>query len=315
MKERRIPRMNDVVEREVLPATREGGAAPVAVEEFAQKLAIMKQQLQLTQAFFKEVMVEGQDYGQIPGTEKPTLLKSGAEKLCEFYNFAPTIKQIDEEKDNETGFYRARVVVALVHKRTGVVVAEGVGEANTKEARYRYRWVPEWKLPPEVDKSALQWQERKDKSGKAYKVYRIENEDLFSLWNTVLKMAKKRALIDATLSATRSSGIFTQDAEDLAEWIEDAPTVLAEAPEPPARPAPPPESKRSLMKAQNGLDWGRIWGLRLPREQVYEEARKFFRVEKVESLKDVISTQDQIEAFRKHLIQVKGASENGAIEI
>jgi hypothetical protein len=34
-------------------------------------------------------------------------------------------------------------------------------------------------------------------------------------------MAKKRALVDAALSATRSSGLFTQDAEDLDHWIAD----------------------------------------------------------------------------------------------
>jgi hypothetical protein len=36
----------------------------------------------------------------------------------------------------------------------------------------------------------------------------------FSLVNTLLKMARKRALIDAILSATRASRIFTQDIED-----------------------------------------------------------------------------------------------------
>jgi hypothetical protein len=43
---------------------------------------------------------------------------------------------------------------------------------------------------------------------------RVENEDIADLKNTILKMSKKRAKVDATLSATRSSGIFTQDMED-----------------------------------------------------------------------------------------------------
>ena len=33
--------------------------------------------------------------------------------------------------------------------------------------------------------------------------------------NTILKMAKKRAFVDAILSATHSSHIFTQDMEDI----------------------------------------------------------------------------------------------------
>ena len=192
-------------------------------QEMAVKLADMKAKLGLVQRFFKEVMVKDQDYGVIPGTEKPTLLKPGAEKLCELYGYAPVVKNVDEEKNIETGFYRARVTIALVHRRSGVVVAEGVGEANTMEGRYRWRWLPEWKLPDGLDKNGLYSETRIDKNGKKYKMYRLENQDPWTLWNTVLKMAKKRALIDATLSATRSSGIFTQDTEDLEEWMASTP--------------------------------------------------------------------------------------------
>jgi len=42
------------------------------------------------------------------------------------------------------------------------------------------------------------------------------NMETAELSNTLLKMAKKRALVDATLSATRSSDLFTQDIEDMA---------------------------------------------------------------------------------------------------
>lgn len=188
-------------------------------QEMAVKLASMKQQLGLVQQFFSEVMVPEHDYGVIPGTDKPTLLKPGAEKINELYGFAPTVKQVDEEAERDTGFYRARVTIALIHRRTGMVVAEGVGEANTHEGRYRWRWTPEWKLPKGIDTTALICEERKKKnSSETFLTYKIENDDPWSLWNTVLKMAKKRALIDATLSATRSSGLFTQDLEDLQEW-------------------------------------------------------------------------------------------------
>ena len=193
---------------------------PQSPQEMALALAQMKQKLGLVQSFFREVMVRDQDYGIIPGTDKPTLLKSGAEKLCELYGYAPKVAQVEEQSDMDTGFYRARVTVALVHRRTGIVVAEGVGEANTREGRYRWRWVPEWKLPKGIDTSNLQVEQRKDRNGNPYLVYRLENDDPWSLWNTVLKMAKKRALIDATLSATRSSGIFTQDMDDLQEWMD-----------------------------------------------------------------------------------------------
>lgn len=190
-----------------------------SVTQMAMKLKDMKDKMDLVQKFFKEVMIEGQDYGTFIGTSKPTLLKAGAEKLNEFYGYAPQIKEIEEDADEINGYYRARVTVALVHRRTGTVIAEGVGEANTMESKFRYRWIPEYKMPKNSLTEGLVYETRKDKEGNYYKCFRIENDDPWSLWNTILKMAKKRALIDATLSATRSSGIFTQDLEDLKEWI------------------------------------------------------------------------------------------------
>lgn len=187
-----------------------------SAQEMAARLTEMKQRLQLVQAFFKEVMVEGQDYGVIPGTDKPTLLKSGGEKLCEFYGFAIRVVVEREDKDRVTGFYDCAAKVQLLSRRTGELIAEGVGEANTYEARYRYRWLWPNQVPASMDKSVLVT--RQTKSGDVQ--YRMENDDLFSLWNTVRKMAKKRAFVDAVMSATRSSGLFTQDLEDLKDWID-----------------------------------------------------------------------------------------------
>jgi hypothetical protein len=43
---------------------------------------------------------------------------------------------------------------------------------------------------------------------------RQENPDIADVYNTVLKMAKKRALVDATITACAASDIFTQDMEE-----------------------------------------------------------------------------------------------------
>src|SRR5690606_28333663 len=66
----------------------------------------------------------------------------------------------------------------------------------------------------------------------------------WSLCNTVLKMAKKRALIDATLSATRSSGIFTQDVEDLREWAAQGEEIDAKYTVEDTQEPPKPQSRR-----------------------------------------------------------------------
>ena len=49
--------------------------------------------------FTRKIMVRDQDYGEIPGTSKPTLLKPGAEKLCNFFALEPEFTPVAEEID------------------------------------------------------------------------------------------------------------------------------------------------------------------------------------------------------------------------
>lgn len=215
--------------------------------DMRRRLQEMREKVSIVQSFFRDVMVQDEDYGIIPGTAKPSLLKPGAEKLCEFYGYAITIKEERKTQNIETGYCEYEVVVALVSRRTGEVIAEGVGAANTMESRYRWRWVWERDLPAGVDKSSLQT--RSTRNGGTQ--YRLENEDPWSLWNTVKKMAKKRALIDATLSATRSSGLFTQDMEDLREWAAQGEVIDGEVSSSNAKQAPP-RSAQSRNGRSNG---------------------------------------------------------------
>lgn len=200
-----------------------GGGAIVDLEfgsaaDLRKKLDAMKQKLNLTKEFFREVMVEGTDYGIIPGTDKPTLFKAGAEGLCEFYNLAPTIASKVEDKVHETGYYAVDVTIRLIHRGTGSIIAEGVGHANTYESRYRWRWVSEKDIPKGFSREDLISKDRNGKYGN-FVQYRLENDDMHSIWNTVLKMAKKRALVDAVLSATRSSGLFAQTQDELEAYL------------------------------------------------------------------------------------------------
>src|SRR5690606_20296729 len=63
--------------------------------------------------------------------------------------------------------------------------------------------------------------------------------------NTVLKMAKKRAQIDMTLTALAASDIFTQDIEDLPEEMRD----IADDD---AAPRQPRKAGTSAPKAKSG---------------------------------------------------------------
>ena len=188
--------------------------------EMAGRLNEMRVKLELVQQFFKGVMEKDLDYGIIPGTQKPSLLKPGAEKLCELYGFAPVVKEKKETRDFNSGYYLAELTMQIVHRQSGSIIAEGVGEASSYESKYRYRWLFDNELPKNTDKNGLVQKTFASKAGKEYTKYRIENIDLIDQWNTVLKMAKKRALVDAVLSATRTSGIFSQSEDEMDAWIE-----------------------------------------------------------------------------------------------
>lgn len=127
--------------------------------------------------FVQSSMINGIDYGLINGFSKPTLLKPGAEKLCDAFGFSKTVYVVNRIEQWETGIFSYEVKVVLKNKETGFIEAEGIGSCNSKETAFRYN-------------------------------------DPFTIVNTLLKMAKKRALIDAVLYATRASGLFTQDIED-----------------------------------------------------------------------------------------------------
>jgi hypothetical protein len=140
-------------------------------EEMARRTAMLKD-------YVREHMNEGEDYGIIPGGNKPTLFKPGAEKLNAVFGLSPLVEINNRIEDWDASFVAYEVKVTLLNKRTQLIEAEGVGSCNSRERKYK-------------------------------------NQDAANVANTILKMAKKRALIDATLSATRASGMFTQDLEDL----------------------------------------------------------------------------------------------------
>jgi hypothetical protein len=85
------------------------------------------------------------------------------------------------------------------------------------ETKYRYRFLP--KDPGPGANAVKVW--KKGKGGKQYPTWRIDNDEIYSQVNTLIKMAKKRALIDASLSAGRLSNVFTQDVEDLPNIADD----------------------------------------------------------------------------------------------
>jgi len=158
---------------------------------------------------------EGVDYGKIPGIDKPTLYKPGAEKITQLFGCLPDMVVTHRESDTTTGYLYLEVTVELISLQTGLKVGAGIGSCSSFESKYRWR-TEKWyakDAPPEN-----QGWTYNTKWGKWTR--RVQNPDLADVWNTVVKMAKKRALVDAALTISGASEKFTQDVEDMADESE-----------------------------------------------------------------------------------------------
>ncbi|HUM44774.1 MAG TPA: hypothetical protein PKI14_17650 [Fervidobacterium sp.] len=118
------------------------------------------------------------DFGIIPGTDKPTLLKPGAEKILMLLGVTSTYELIEKVQDYDKGFFAFTVKCEL--SKDGIVITEGLGHCNSRERKFMSQKV-----------------------------------DPYTIANTCLKIAKKRAQVDAVLTIASLSDVFTQDVEDM----------------------------------------------------------------------------------------------------
>ncbi len=184
--------------------------------EFGQPLTSkqVRSRLAVIQDVLQHVMQKEVDFGVIPGTDKPTLLKPGAEKICVTFRLSADTPDI-ESVPELSGDIRYRVRVPI-RSADGTVVAVGVGECSTGEEKYRWRrpvHPKEYDAAPE-DRRREKW----TRKGDVWKQVRVEPADVA---NTVLKMAHKRAYVHGVIMATAAGSIFAQDLEDRPEGLED----------------------------------------------------------------------------------------------
>jgi len=171
--------------------------------------ADIRAQVNLVKDVMIEVMKEGTHYGTIPGTKTPSLYKPGAEKLMATFRLAadPEVEQLGVGGEIH---YRVKV---NIQSSSGVFLGAGIGECSSQEDKYAWRAAvcdEEFDATPENRRRVKfsKYQGRVEQK----KQVRTSPADV---GNTILKMAKKRGLIDAVLTITAASDIFTQDIEDL----------------------------------------------------------------------------------------------------
>ncbi len=179
----------------------------------------------LVQEVMRAVMKQEIHYGVIPGTDKPTLYKQGAEVLCMAFRVADTY-QVEDLSTNQV--VRYRVTCTGMHQTSGVVLGSGMGEASSGEEKYK------WRKAYQEEFDSTQADMRRVKKGK-YTTMQVRTEPA-DLANTILKMANKRAKIAMTINVTACGDMFGQDLEDMDEALRDHLTRRGEQGEQTASP-------------------------------------------------------------------------------
>ena len=144
-----------------------------------QQVSATMQKIAQFQAVVQQTLKQNHDFGIVPGTgSKPTLLKPGAEKILMLMGLSSEYEIVEKVQDYDKGFFAYTVRCILT--KNGQIITQGLGHCNSKEKKYT-----------------------------------SEKQDVYMLGNTCLKMAKKRAQVDATLTVAALSEVFTQDIEDM----------------------------------------------------------------------------------------------------
>jgi hypothetical protein len=151
------------------------------------------------QEFVKSLLKPGEDYGTIKYTKngkemetKPFLYKSGAEKIAYALGLRILVDIVDKVVDeNEIAYtIKCRLV-----RNDDTVISEGFGVASTSEYKF-------WKQVSESMKAGMP-----------------KDVAMRSISNTILKMAEKRAVVDAALHIFALSGFFSQDEDYVRDEI------------------------------------------------------------------------------------------------
>lgn len=215
--------------------------------------ADVRAQVNLMQDVMLEVMKDGTHFGVIPGTKQKSLYKAGAEKIMSTFRLAADPEVTELGRDGEI-HYRVKV---SIRSASGQFLGAGIGECSSSEEKYAWRGAvhsKEWDATPENRRRVKYLRD-----GREIQQVRTNPADVS---NTILKMAKKRGLIDGVLTVTAASDLFTQDIEDLpdevvAEIVGRAPPKSVQAAVQQATPADSPERDSALVyfrgEAQNGV--------------------------------------------------------------
>lgn len=256
-----------------------GMLARMSDTEFDAKLEMLRKGRERVATIQKTLMVEGSDYGKVPGIDRPFLHLPGAEALEKFYGLVTeqVVTRVDGTQ-NASGewitppfTYRTDCIVHL-GDLSGPIVAMASGTCNVWEDRYRYRTAKQacpvcgksgtiiTRKTPEALKGKRQCANfgNKDGCGQMFEPDdprlappgKEENPDPFGLDETVMQISAKRAYVAGIRRATGTSGLFSID--------DDSPAVRQQSEDipPDAPPPPPPDIQNVPMPVTSPVTGG-----------------------------------------------------------
>lgn len=188
-------------------------------------------------SLFKEHLIEGVHYGVLPGTDKKMLFKPGAELIAMYFNVRPiyeiSIHTFEDLNIEYREFHREYEVICKLMKYVGqneyLEVGQGIGNCSTLESKYRFRngeAVDTGQVPPKDYWNVYNQDKAKAKAmlpknhivkknaAGSYTIHqlsgKVPNDNIADIWNTVKKMATKRAFVMAIQQFTAASNIFAE---------------------------------------------------------------------------------------------------------
>ena len=195
-----------------------GSNLPVTQGDFE----ALSMQRKMLHTFINKELRQGIDFGIIPGTDKPSLYKPGAEKMKMLFGLGARFEVLTKELDRKENFLSYEHKCEIYHLKTGRVIAECIGSCNSQEKKYATR-------------------AKYEGYGKSRKKVGYEPTPVCDVQNTISKMSQKRAFVGAIILATGASDFFTQDMED----YDDGPGVgIPQEPEKKSQFASDDRSKR-----------------------------------------------------------------------
>ena len=189
-------------------------------------IARIRNNQQVVRDIMKGALRDNEHYGTIPGAgKKKVLMKSGAEVMSFTFRLDPEYEIKIVEMEN--GHRDYQVTCTIYSIETGKRQGSASGSCSTMESKYRYRNSSDYEITGKpIPKDAKEKKQEYRKQGYGMKPIdgkwewvkfaseRVENKDIADVYNTVLKMAQKRAFVAAILTVLSVSDMFTQDLED-----------------------------------------------------------------------------------------------------